>query len=83
MIIRHPDGSREEHRWVNDIEYKQAETSKTRSHYVNVLQSTFYDAKGRKSFWRWVTNIRIHENNAQEGISNSRTIEVETGKRRL
>jgi len=64
VIIRHPDGSREEHRWVNDIEYKQAETSKTRSFCVNVLQSTFYNAKGKKSFWRWVTNIRINKNNA-------------------
>jgi hypothetical protein len=72
VIIRHPDGSREEHRWVNDIEYKQAETSKTRSFCVNVLQSTFYNAKGKKSFWRWVTNIRINKNNAPELAAHGR-----------
>ena len=66
VVIRHLDGGHEKHRWVNDIEYKQAETSKTRSFYVNVLESTFYDAKGNKSFWRWVTNIRINKNNVPE-----------------
>lgn len=72
VIIHHADGSSEEHRWVNDIEYKQAETSKTRPFYVNVLQSTFYNAKGKKSFWRWVTNISILENNAAEIAAHGR-----------
>jgi len=72
VIIHRKDGSYEEHRWVNNIEYKRSETSKSRSYYVNVLQSTFWDAQGKKSFWRWVTNIRIHENNAAEIATHGR-----------